>query len=374
MRYTAIVIGAGPAGSTAARSLAQTDFPVLLIEKEVMPRIKPCGGALTHRALSLLPRGFEAQIKESPKQWTFQGAHGSPVTLERNEPYCHIVERRYFDQFLATASEAAGAQVHDGEAVLGVEMDDQGAVVITASSRYQADYVIAADGARGPTAKAVGFARPRMGAAMEAEVSVSPTLYQRYQGRVEIHIGQYPWGYAWVIPRNSMLNIGVGSFRARQFPLKDRFFAFCQDILGDSPVAPLAHPLPYRLTFADPVRERVLFCGDAAGYMDAFSAEGIYSALRSGGLAAQAVANAAQGHAPLTSYRDRLYQEFWPSLKSAVKMGLIFYPLAAFWSDLFRNNQALLSDYLDVAQGHISYHVLTRHAEHLLMSRRIFSR
>lgn len=366
-RYPVIVVGAGPAGATAARLLAEADIPVLLLERARLPRVKPCGGALTHRALPLLPEDAPSQLKSHPRQWSFRGRHGEPVTLTRATPYCHIVERSLFDAWLVDHASRRGALVHDGEAVTQVQVYDHHTVLTTTHDQYLADIVIAADGAHGIIGKAAGLPRATPGAAMEAEVAVDERLWDRYRERVEIHVGQYPWGYAWVIPRAGILNIGVGSFRPHSFPLKRRFFQFAEMLLGHQNVTPLAHPLPHRWRFEAPLRKRILFTGDAAGLMDAFSAEGIYPALKSGQMAAEAATNALTGREPLETYGTRIYQEFWPTLKSASKMALLFYPLAGFWSDIFGTNATLLSDYLDVAMGNRPYATLTRHAERQLL-------
>lgn len=371
MRYHALIVGAGPAGTTAARYMAQEGLTVLVIEQQRIPRVKPCGGALTHRALdNLLPKGVESQFQEHPHQWTFQGFGQPPVTLSRDQPYCHIVERQYFDQFLSEAAEKAGATIHDGESVQQIDTQDWGVEVITNQARYQADYLIGADGAYGPTARLMHIPRPRHGAALETEIAPPDSMWEHYAGRVEVHVGAYPWGYAWVIPRNGILNIGVGSFRSHTFPLKQAFYQFVEQIIGPCNVTALAHPLPYRLSFARPSKGRVLLAGDAAGLMDAFSAEGIYSALRSGVMAGSAVVRAVTQNAPLNDYDQQIYREFWPSLKSAIKMGLLFYPLPGFWSRFFVKNQSLLSDYLDVAMGDLPYHVLQHHTEKALLTRR----
>ncbi len=365
--YMAAVIGAGPAGATAARRLAEAGISVILLEKARMPRVKPCGGALTHRALGLLPDGYQAQLKSHPTDWTFQGRRGQAVTVTRTDPYCHVVERQFFDLFLSEAAERAGAAVHDQEAVVRLSVGSGAVTLDTDHDQYNVRYVVAADGAHGMAARAVRFPRPLNGAAIEAEVPVDQSLRDRYRRRVEIHVGSYPWGYAWVIPRHDILNIGVGSFRPHTFPLKRRFFEFVEAITGTADVRPLAYPLPYRLRFVAPVAGPVLFAGDAAGYMDAFSAEGIYSALRSGHLAAQAITAAAESGHPLSQYSSALYEEFWPSLKSAIKMGLLFYPLAGYWSDVFTQSPDLLSDYLDVAMGALPYNELRRHTEMRLL-------
>ncbi|PSR22629.1 MAG: geranylgeranyl reductase [Sulfobacillus acidophilus] len=368
MRYHVAVIGAGPAGSTAARHLAQSGLSVLLLEKALMPRVKPCGGALTHRALTLLPSGAESFLQEHPHSWTFQSRTAPAVTIARDQPYCHIVERQHFDRFLAQAARHAGAEVHEGEALTSLRIQDDRVHLVTTSGHYQADWVVAADGAPSLTAKLAGFPRPRQGAAIETEVAVSAHEFARYQGRVEIHLGQYPWGYAWVIPRAGILNLGVGSFRPNSFALKQEFYAFVEHIVGHRPIQALGHALPYRISFQPPVRDRILFVGDAAGYMDAFSAEGIYSALRSGLLAAQSIVEQKCQPTASAAYARRFHAEFWPSLKAAIKMSLLFYPLVGFWSDFFARNQTLLADYLDVASGHIPYQVLQRHTERALLA------
>lgn len=365
--YDVIVIGAGPSGSTAARVLASGGFSVLMLERESLPRIKPCGGALTHRALALLPPGYEDQLRHEATEWTFHGKNLPPTTIQRPSPYCHIVERQYFDQFLAQEAEIAGAHLRTHEPVTMVVRTPDGFEVNTTKEAYRCSFLVAADGAHGITAKHLGLARPRLGAAIEAEVEVSRAMAEHYAHRVAIHVGDYPWGYAWVIPRNNILNIGVGSFRAQSFPLKKRFFQFARDIVGNVDLRPMAHPLPYRLRYVSPVLGRALFVGDAAGLMDAFSAEGIFSAIRSGQLAAEALIRHVKADVSLDSYSQQLYQEFWPSLKSAVKMGMLFYPWVGFWSKVFSQNQDLLNDYLGVAMGDVSYQALQHHTEKALL-------
>jgi hypothetical protein len=89
-------------------------------------------------------------------------------------------------------------------------------------------------------------------------------------------------------------------------------------------------------------------------------------------LAAATIAGVLEGRGTLDAYSQRIYEEFWPQLKAAVKMGLLFYPLSGFWSNVFVRNQTLLEDYLDVAMGIKPYHALQKSTERVLLAERGF--
>lgn len=108
--------------------------------------------------------------------------------------------------------------------------------------------------------------------------------------------------------------------------------------------------------------------------MDPFSAEGIYSALVSGHLAADAIVRHLQSHVPLTHYDQLLRHTLGPSWKAASGMARIFYPLTAFWAPFFLENQLLLEDYLGIATQRTDYDTLRRHALAILWQNRVHIR
>lgn len=365
-----IVIGAGPAGSTAARLLARQGFQVRVLEQSQFPRTKPCGGAITSRALPLLPPGFSGQVRSAPTQWTFRGRKGSR-TVTTASPYCYTVERRSFDLWLAEQAQEAGAAISFQQKVVSLSFDNAVYTAATQSGeRFQARWLIGADGAKGVTSRLVGIPRARNGAAVETEIAVSSQHFAQWQDRVEIDVTRYPWGYAWVIPKGGALNIGVGSFKAGKLPpLKDLMAAYLHQVLPDysAPLDILAHPLPYRTRYAPLAADHALLIGDAAGLMDSFSAEGIYSALYSAHVAAESVGLALTGDTPgALGYAGAIRERFWSQLKPAVKMSRLFYPLAGFWADWFVGHTDLLEEYLQVTQGLSSYDVLLRKTESAL--------
>src|SRR6266849_6230886 len=118
-RFDALVVGAGPAGSTAAYRLATEGASVLLVDKARFPRDKPCGGGLTTRAVRLLPFSVEDVVH------SFELRLGYAKSFERtsDEPLCLMTQRRRLDEFLAHKAEEAGATFRDGVRVeLGDEM------------------------------------------------------------------------------------------------------------------------------------------------------------------------------------------------------------------------------------------------------------
>ncbi len=324
-----IVIGSGPSGSTAARLLAGQGLTVRILEAETLPRIKPCGGALTTRALDLLPPGYEAYCKTHPTQWTFSNGDKA-VTVDSPTPYCHTVERQFFDQWLASQAVQQGASLMDNSPVQDIQALPDGYQVITTTGKvFSARYLIGADGGHGVSARLLRLPRAKNGAAVEVEVPVSDEIFQHWADRVEVDIARYPWGYAWVIPRYPILNIGVGSFRPQKLGLKVLLQEYLREKLPffdlDTMPRILAHPLPYRTRFAPLARDRAVLVGDAAGLMDAFSAEGIYSALMTGHLAARSIAHAALRDAPIVGYEAAVRAEFWTNLRSAIKLSHLFY-------------------------------------------------
>lgn len=366
-----LVIGSGPGGSTAARLLAEAGLRVLMLERARFPRPKPCGGGLTSRAAPLLPPGWPDYVRARPLTWRFESA-GRRTEVATPEPYSLIVYRPEFDAWLASAAVKAGAILHEGEAVETIAPAERGWRVTTRAAIYQARYLVGADGALGASARLLGLSRPRNGAAVEGEIPVSAEEYADWRDRVAIGIDGVPWGYAWVIPRAPILNLGVASFRAGRVPLRALALRWIAQQLGPGRARAedlAAYPLPYRIRSAPLARERALLVGDAAGMMDALSGEGIYSALRTAHVAAAVVAEAAANDRDLLAYDRRLKAEVWPELKRAAKLSLLFYPWPHLWAGQFLESPRLIEQYLAVAQGRAAYHTLVKAAEVELWAR-----
>jgi flavin-dependent dehydrogenase len=115
--YDVLIVGAGPAGSTAARLLATGGARVCLVDKARFPRPKPCGGALSPRTLRYLPSGVDRVVRARVRRAVFTFRSGKPFEIASSAPMGYMVCREEFDAWLRAGAEEAGASVRDGASV-----------------------------------------------------------------------------------------------------------------------------------------------------------------------------------------------------------------------------------------------------------------
>ena len=287
--YDAIVVGAGPAGSTAARELARAGLSVLLLDGKSFPRDKPCGGGLTPRAWRQLSVPIDDIVLH--RATSVQVLAGSRISarFRSRDAAIWMVSRREFDQRLAEAAVEEGAEMHDGESVRSVELGREPAVV-SDRGRYRARVLIGADGAESRMARWLGIDRPqRWMVALEDEVEVAADPLKG-EAIVDMSV---PHGYAWVFPKGDRYNVGLGTFdaaRARELRARLHSFAHGLNLPLDRPLAPVGHRIPAGLPLGPLHAGNALLAGDAAGVADPFFAEGISYAVLTGRLAADTVA------------------------------------------------------------------------------------
>ena len=284
-----IVVGAGPAGATAAYHLGEAGRRVLVLEKDTLPRYKPCGGGVSARMLAKwFPFSFDSVIETRPEAITYAFDKHVATIPVADRSLC-MVRRDHFDAFLVRQ---ARAEVCTGMAVRSVEETQESVSVKTADgSVFEGSYLVGADGANSVVARAVGLRRRRaICPALEAEVYVAPEVLQRY--------ARGPWfigdpagqGYLWIFPKSDHLSVGIAALHPGagelQAKLRKVMAAYGISLEG---VALHGHAIPYYTRPEPLARLRTLLAGDSAGLVDPFSGEGIRQAVKSGYLAAQAI-------------------------------------------------------------------------------------
>ena len=360
--YDVVVVGGGPAGSTTARGLAGGGARVCLVDKARFPRPKPCGGALSPRALSCLPPGVDKVVRTRIRRAVFTYQSGKPFEVVSRVPMGYMICREEFDTWLKAHAEETGVTIREGVAVRGIETTASRYIVRAGAEAISARMLIGADGATSVVASQCFPGRPAARyLALEAEV---PQDGHDLGETVRVDVGAYPGGYAWAFPKGDRVNMGAMVESSRGRDLRAALAAFVAgqrtlpsptsaDLRGALVAAPGSAPVPC-------ARSGVLLVGDAAHLADPFLGEGIYYAVRSGMLAAEAVLGQSDGVSSAARYSAQIASQIWPDLIAASRVAYLFHRMPRWWHHLLSRMPGALSGVVEVLAGEQTYAGLLR--------------
>ncbi len=321
--YDAVVVGGGPAGAIAAYELAKRAFRVALVEKAKLPRYKTCAGAVAPHVAKLLDFPLDPVIERKIDKMRITVNGKRPFVREAERPFAFMVMRDRFDAYLLEQAARAGVAVHEQSPLTGLERTPDGYVARTPQRELATRYLVGADGANGATRRLVGAPRfRRLAVAVEWEIAASRESLEEWRDTVAIDVGTLASGYGWVFPKAANFSVGVMVPR----PLAKQLRGYCNAtraryraaIGGAEPHIALGHHLPIRVPDERIVFGRTLLVGDAAGLIDAAVGEGIYYAMQSGQLAAEAIAGAVEtGDGALATYQRRVDEVIQPELQAS---------------------------------------------------------
>lgn len=323
--WDVVVVGAGPAGASAAYAAAVAGRKVLLLEKAELPRYKTCGGGIIGPSRDSLPPGFELPLKDRVHAVTFS-LNGKLARTRRSKRMIFgLINRPEFDASLVEHAQKAGAELRTGATVTRVEQHGPAvpdrrtvAVVLADGGTVLARAVIGADGSASRIGAHVGVKLDQVDLGLEAEIPVPATVAEDWAGRVLIDWGPLPGSYGWVFPKGDTLTVGVISARGEGAATKRYLEDFVArlGLAGFEPSVSSGHLTRCRSDDSPLSRGRVLVCGDAAGLLEPWTREGISFALRSGRLAGEWAVRISESHDAVDARRQALNYAF------AIKAGL----------------------------------------------------
>jgi len=327
--YDCIIIGAGPAGASAAYHLAKRGRSVLLLEKATLPRYKPCGGGVSPQIGTWFDFDFGPVISARVRELCFTWQQTEAVTTSLpDSASIWMVRRDHFDHFLVQQAQAQGASLQQGTKALGIHLQQGLWTVNTSQGPQQGKYLIAADGAKGVAARWLGF--PTRSHYTAGAIEIEPRLSVAQPQRAYFEFGLLKNGYVWNFPKADGYSLGSGVFNSSQRQARDLIPSLQQYAhtfgVDLNQVKTHGHPI---LLWNGPQKlhtEQALLAGEAAGVVDPFTAEGIRPSIFSGIKAAQSIDQALGGREQaLREYSQIMAEEWGAEMRWAKRLAIFFY-------------------------------------------------
>ncbi|UCH04516.1 MAG: geranylgeranyl reductase family protein [Candidatus Thorarchaeota archaeon] len=385
-----VIVGGGPAGTTCARRAALNGLDVLLIEKEVHPRQKLCGGALTQRVTELIDFSIEHAVQTDFCGGRIYSQSGEFLEGSLKDYTGYLVDRKDFDLLLLQEARKAGVQVEEGVEVVAVEQTKTGIRVLTVGDSYKAHLLVGADGVNGVVARLTGlrdrWTSESVALCIATDIPMEQDEIVRTMSMtdseflgIDLHFGIIDIGYGWCFPKKNKLNVGIGCRMDKAAGLRDHWNSFLKRV---EKLKDVSLKVPRRSAFRVPfggrtrrhVARRTMLVGDAAGFVSPVTGEGIYYAMLSGLLAADVASEAAEMKMPyhLMTYEKRLKESILSELNIAAGLSEVLYRSRKNVELVFsiaRSDPKMQQHILDFVGGVRSYSQIRRDMVRRMLSR-----
>lgn len=333
--FDVIVVGAGPAGSVAAHTLARSGLRVALLDRTRFPRPKLCGGLLTWKSVRLLETklGLDVAslhssgvINYSSDMFSIFGPQRMLVAGRLSSPF-HFTDRSHFDATLLECAARQGAEVFEETQVVACD-PNTGIVTTESGLTFKGRFVVGADGVN----SSVRACFPEKNRERERwqeylapaiEVSFDIDNFPKRVDHPELHVGHLEAGYGWVFPNRHRVIVGICGLRREKVNFSNVFRKYLEylGIKDPDAVELKGHPLPYGNYLEKPCHGRALLVGDAGGLVEPLFGEGIFYGMASGLYAGQSIVEAMKtGGKACIAYQEYLQSQIFPELKASDRL------------------------------------------------------
>ncbi|MGF1588701.1 MAG: geranylgeranyl reductase family protein [Pleurocapsa sp.] len=327
--FDCIIVGAGPAGSSAAYHLAKQGHSILVVDKADFPRTKSCGGGVSPAIAQWFDFDFSPVVQNHVSQVKYTFKMGDPAEVQlKNVTPMWMVQREQFDNFLIEQSIDQGAEFKSGVEVNEALLQGDNWQIQTSAGTFEGKYLIAADGANSTVAQLLGMSNTSTIAA--ASLQVPGAVSDRRKVTAFFDFGSLKNGFMWCFPKADGYSFSAAYVRNPQGKtdeLKKQLIKYAELFNLDASQGEYQeHPLNLwhenRILHSD----RALLAGEAAGIVDPLIGEGIRPAMFTGVKAAGAVIGALKGEAnALSDYTESINQEWGTNLAKADFLAGLFY-------------------------------------------------
>jgi len=310
--FDVIVVGAGPGGSNAAAVALKAGLSVAQIDRYKFPRVKPCAGGMTIKACDALQFDLSQSVRYTSNSIEMNLWNSHVNCFSNRMPILKMVLRPEFDnELVAQNLKSKEFRFFDGERVTGI--DHNGVFTVRTDKRVlTARQLVGADGAQSIVNRIFGISSPRSTA-----VAIETNIYKKFAavtGDIApcFDFGVIDRGYGWIFPKDDHWSVGIYTLAKGIKDLRSQLQAYIAakgfTLDDDVKLTFEAHTIPvggYRL---NPPKVPVYLVGDAGGFADALTGEGIYHALESGRLAGETLVAVASGKVSHRSYYRRIWR------------------------------------------------------------------
>lgn len=319
--YDTVIIGAGPAGMGAAITLRKSGASVCVIDRATFPRSKTCAGLVTAKTYRLIEALFDGAVPDdlfcctSDEVRLFRRT--DQLVIAPLKRPVHLVDRIRFDNALVEEYKRLGGMIYEGEKRCSVD-NEQHIVTLSNGDPIRYRYLLYADGALSASHHTLGIDRKKLAFGIEAYIPSDKLAVES----VDLYFDYLDSGYVWVFPHGDRVCVGAANQYDKNTDYKKVLDTVLSDLgVSDETIKYIGAFLPYGSVIPqEKLADNILLLGDAGGFADPISGEGLYMALQSGIYAAEAL-NASE---PKEIYLDSM-ETITRIIRDGKKVQKIFY-------------------------------------------------